>query len=214
MKHAYVYVLDTLADWELGYVMAELNSGQYFKNQGARLPIMIVGATKEPITTKGGMKIIPDTTIDAITPEMTAVLLLPGADTWHDPKHTPIIEKARALLDSNATIGAICGATSALANAGIFDTRPHTSNSLDYLKMTCPQYHGERWYKDEKAVADGNLITASSAGGLLFARHILARLEVFSEDTLAAWYHYFDTGEADYFSALMQTLPQQPAAAA
>ena len=27
----YVYVLDTLADWELGYVTAELNSGRFFR---------------------------------------------------------------------------------------------------------------------------------------------------------------------------------------
>ena len=30
MINVYNYVLDTLADWELGYVTAELNSGQYF----------------------------------------------------------------------------------------------------------------------------------------------------------------------------------------
>jgi hypothetical protein len=27
----YVYVLDTLADWELGYVISELNFGQFFQ---------------------------------------------------------------------------------------------------------------------------------------------------------------------------------------
>ena len=27
----YVYVLDTLADWELGYVISELNSGRFLK---------------------------------------------------------------------------------------------------------------------------------------------------------------------------------------
>ena len=31
MYNIYVYVLDTLADWELGYVTAELNSGRFFK---------------------------------------------------------------------------------------------------------------------------------------------------------------------------------------
>ena len=27
----YVYVLDALADWELGYVISEVNSGRFFK---------------------------------------------------------------------------------------------------------------------------------------------------------------------------------------
>jgi len=208
MKNAYVYVLDTLADWELGYVIAELNSGQYFKDQGTHIPVTIVGATTDPITTKGGMSIVPMATVKDVSPDTAAVLLLPGADTWHEPKHTPIIEKARELLDGNVAVAAICGATSALANAGIFDKRRHTSNSLDYLKMSSPRYHGEAFYQDEKAVADGNLITASSAGGLLFARYVLERLEVFSEDTIAAWYSYYDTGDANYFYTLMQTLPQ------
>jgi hypothetical protein len=59
MKYAYAYVLDTMADWELGFVIAELNSGQYFKNQGSRIPVKMVGASKRPITTKSGMTILP-----------------------------------------------------------------------------------------------------------------------------------------------------------
>lgn len=31
MFKVYIYVLDTLADWELGYVTAELNSRRFFK---------------------------------------------------------------------------------------------------------------------------------------------------------------------------------------
>ena len=31
MMTVYVYVMDTLADWELGHVTAELHSGRFFK---------------------------------------------------------------------------------------------------------------------------------------------------------------------------------------
>lgn len=31
----YVYVLDTLADWEPGYVISELNSGRFSKERAA-----------------------------------------------------------------------------------------------------------------------------------------------------------------------------------
>jgi hypothetical protein len=31
MQTIYIYVLDTLADWEIGYLTSELNSGRFFK---------------------------------------------------------------------------------------------------------------------------------------------------------------------------------------
>jgi len=105
-------------------------------------------------------------------------------------------------------VAAICGATSALAEAGMFDQRPHTSNGIEYLKMVAPHYHGDAYYKNDRAVSDGNLITASSAGPLQFARYILERLEVFSDEALEAWYNYFNTSEAKYFYSLMSALPK------
>ncbi|MGM7700640.1 DJ-1/PfpI family protein [Pseudalkalibacillus sp. Hm43] len=206
MINVYNYVLDTLADWELGYVTAELNSGQYFKKDSELVSIKTVGATKESIVTKGGMTVIPDMEVDEMILNSSSVLLLPGADTWDDPKHAPIVEKAKELLKCGGTVGAICGATTVLAEAGILDKRLHTSNSLEYLKMFCPNYDGEIYYRDEKAIVDGNLITASSGGGLLFARTIIEKLDLFSEDTLEAWYNYFDTSDAKYFYDLLQTL--------
>ncbi|MFD2923191.1 DJ-1/PfpI family protein [Halobacillus naozhouensis] len=206
MINVYNYVLDSLSDWEIGYVTAELNSGQYFKKQSDHVSVKTVGSTKDPIITKGGMTVIPDITFDEIISDSSTVLLLPGADTWTDTKHIPIIEKATELLDCGAMVAAICGATTVLAEAGVFDKRIHTSNSLEYLKMVCPSYKGESYYRDVKAVADSNLITASSAGGLLFAQTILKKLDVFSENTLEAWYNYFNTGDAKYFYALLQTL--------
>lgn len=207
-KTVYVYVQDTWSDWEPGYALAELNSGRFFKNQGKRLPVKTVGATLEAITTMGGVHISPDVTLDAVTPESSAMLILVGGDTWQDPKNQGVIAKAKHLMDANCPVAAICGATSALAEAGVFDHRPHTSNGLDYLKGVAPHYRGEAYYQDERAVADGNLITASSAGPLQFARYILQRLDVFSNEALEAWYNYFNTGESSYFFALMNALPK------
>jgi putative intracellular protease/amidase len=207
-KKVYVYVQDTWSDWEVGYAAAELNSGRFFKNKAERLLVKTVGLTKDPITTMGGVSIIPDLTLRAVTVEASAMLILAGGDTWQDPKHKPVIAKVKELLDANANVAAICGSTSALAEAGLFDHRPHTSNSIEYLKMVAPHYKGDAHYKDDRAVSDGNLITASSAGPLEFARYILQRLEVFSDGALEAWYNYFDTGDAKYFFALMSALPK------
>ena len=114
----YVYVLDTLADWELGHVISELNSGRFFKKDAPRVSLKTVSYTKEPIRTMGGLTIVPDCLIDEIIVSETSTLILPGADTWNDPKHAAIIEKANEFLSLGATVCAICGATAALANSG------------------------------------------------------------------------------------------------
>ena len=39
MFKVYIYVLDTLADWELGYVTAELNSGRFFRKDAPEVSL-------------------------------------------------------------------------------------------------------------------------------------------------------------------------------
>ena len=204
MTHVYVYVLDTLADWELGYAMAELNSGRYFRKDEPRLSLKTVSDTREPIHTMGGMTVVPDCVIGDMTIGETSMLLLPGADTWSDPRHHAIVAKASELLSIGGTVCAICGATVALANAGLLNERPHTSNGPGFLELFSPDYRGQNHYVDQPSVADGNLITASSTGALLWAKQILERTGVLEPRTLEAWYAYFHTGEPEYFCALMQ----------
>ena len=206
MFKVYIYVLDTLADWELGYVTAELNSGRFFRKDAPEVSVKTVAISKEPVKTMGGLTIVPDCSISDIEVDEKSVLLLPGANTWDDPKHGAIIKKAGEFLSAGAMVCAICGATAALANAGLLDQRPHTSNGAGYLEMVSPSYKGQKFFVDEPSVADHNLITASSTGALLWAKQILERLDVFQRNTLEEWYAYFSTGDAQHFFALMQTL--------
>ncbi|SDB81083.1 type 1 glutamine amidotransferase family protein [Shouchella lonarensis] len=203
----YVYILDTLADWETGYVTAELHSSRFFKKDAEKVSLKTVSNSNDPIKTMGGMTIVPDCQIEDIIVSETSVLILPGANTWSDPKHGAIIEKAKELLSSGGTVCAICGATVALANIGVLDNRPHTSNGAGFLEMVSPNYKGQSFYIDKPSVTDHNLITASSTGGLLWAKQIIEHLGVFQSDTLEAWYNYFSTGKPEHFFALMQTLP-------
>ena len=62
----YVYVLDTLADWELGYVTAELNSRRFFKKGAPEVSVKTVGVSKKPVKTMGGLTVIPDCIIEDI----------------------------------------------------------------------------------------------------------------------------------------------------
>ena len=207
MFKVYVYVMDTLADWELGFVISELNSGRYFRKDAPEVSLKTVSCSKEPITTMGGLKVVPDCLIDDIAVSEESVLLLPGANTWNDEKHGAIIEKAGELLSFGSTVCAICGATAALAGCGLLDKRPHTSNGQGFLEMVSPSYKGQSFYVDKPSVADGNLITASPTAALLWAKQIIERLGVFRADTLEAWYEFFRKGKPEHFYALVQTLP-------
>lgn len=203
----YVYILDTLADWELGYITSESNSGRFFKKDAPQILLKTVSDSKTPIHTMGGMTVLPDCLIEDIVVAETSVLLLPGANTWNDPKHGAIIQKASELLSAGAMVGAICGATAALANFGLLDNRPHTSNGPGFLEMVAPGYKGQSFYIDQTSVADHNLITAGSTGALLWTKQIIEHLGVLGSNTLESWHEYFSTGEPKHFFALMQTLP-------
>ncbi|MGG1634161.1 type 1 glutamine amidotransferase family protein [Paenibacillus sp. NRS-1760] len=205
-KKVYLYVFDTMADWEVGYLTAELNSGRYFKKEVAPLEVITVGVDKNPATTMGGLKILPAISIEECSLESTDVLVLPGGDTWMEAIHEPILKKASKALEGGTVVAAICGATMGLAKMGALDSRRHTSNDLDYLKMICPNYTGEKYYETEPAVTDGNLVTASGIAPLEFTMHVLQLLDVFAPKTLQAWFKLYQTHESKYFFELMDSV--------
>jgi putative intracellular protease/amidase len=207
MNHkVYLYVFDTMADWEIGYLTAELNSGRYYKKGLASSKIVTVGIEKTPVTTMGGLKILPDIKLDECSIKNTDTLILPGGDTWTEAIHEPILKIAERCLQEGILVAAICGATVGLAQTGLLDSRGHTSNDLGYLKMICPTYTGEKYYQMESAVTDGNLITASGTAPLEFSVHVLKALGVFSSTTLDAWYSLYKTNEPQYFYELMSSI--------
>ena len=72
--------------------------------------------------------------------------------------------------------------------------------------MVCSDYKGEKYYKNEPAVTDGKLITASGVAPLEFAVHVLKALDVFSPKTLDVWYKLYETHESEYFYELMDSI--------
>ncbi len=119
----YIYLPDTLADWELGHITAELQSRRFFKKDAPHLELKTVGYCREPVHTMGGLTVVPDCAAGDIATDEKSVLLLPGANTWSDPRHGAIVEKADEFLAAGAAVGAICGATAALAGAGLLSAR-------------------------------------------------------------------------------------------
>jgi putative intracellular protease/amidase len=206
MPTLYLYILDTFSDWETGHALAELHSGRYLKDPALKYDVVLCGRTLDTITTMGGLRMTPDKLIEAIRPGSADILILPGADLWLDPEQRPVLAKAAALLSGGTVVAAICGATLGLASAGLLDNRPHTSNDPEALRMFCPNYRGEKFYRGEPAVTDNNLITASGLAPVEFACHIFRKLDVMHPATLDAWHGLFTTRKPEYFYSLMASL--------
>ena len=200
----FLYVLDTLADWEISLLIAEINSGRYLKKNIEKPQIIKVGNNLNPIKTMGGIDVIPDIDVDNMNLKNGDLVVLPGADTWLNGNNQKIIDKIKGHND--IIVAAICGATTALAENGMLDNKKHTSIDKEYLKMVCKNYKGENFYEYKYAVVDGNLITATGIAPLDFAFEIIKKINVMEEITLNAWYGLYKTKEAKYFFELMKSL--------
>ena len=205
MKIVYLYVLNTMADWEVGQAIAELNSQRFFAERKDWL-VKTLSLAKEPVVTMGGIKIVPDFSADEVKTEDAVMLILPGADIWMDPTQAIVLDIAKRFLSAEIPVAAICGATIALAEAGMLDNVKHTSNGLPYLKMVCSNYKGDQHYQNELAVTDKNLITAGSTSQVEFAYHILKKLEVFESNNLEYWYGYFGKHSIEDFLKLFEAI--------
>ncbi len=195
----HLFVFDTLADWETGYAIAGINNPDAQANPG-RYQIKTVGLTTEPVTTIGGVRILPDLTLDEMKPD--AMLILPGGEAWDEGKNGEILDLAKQCLEAGTPVAAICGATAGLARAGILDYRHHTSNALEYLQAT--DYQGAALYQNQPAVTDGDVITANSTAPIDFAYHIFKKLDLYPAQVLEAWYGLFKTGDPAYFATLQK----------
>jgi putative intracellular protease/amidase len=196
---AHLALYDTLADWEVGHLLVELHTGRF---TGTRFEVVTVAETLDPITTMGGVRMLPDLALADLDPADSDLLILPGAAMWDAGGGQAFAATAARFLDAGVPVAAICGATAGLARAGLLDRRRHTSADPAYLAAT--GYAGGDRYVNERAVVDGDLVTAGPQSPVQFARATLARLGLASEPTLEAYEAVFSRGDPTAFPALMQ----------
>lgn len=185
----YLLLFEGYADWEPALAACEIRKHAGFK-------LVTVGFDPTTIRSMGGLTVIPDATLEELDPERAVMLILPGGDRWEEPQQEDS-ELARVLLDlrhRHVPLAAICGATLALARAGLLRGVRHTSNGLDYLAEHVPSYDADEYYLEEPAVRHRHIITANGAGYVEFTREVLGLLRIYQEDELEVWYDLFKKG--------------------
>lgn len=186
----HVLIFDGYADWEPAFALAEA------RRSGGH-EVLAVGLTKDPVTSMGGLLVVPHIPLGEVDPDRVRLFILPGGDMWEDETAYPRADLEallRALAEKGVPVAAICGATLALARAGLLDGRAHTSNGRDYIAQFAPDYAGAERYVDELATRDRCVVTASGLGAIEFAREIFAELEVMTPEDRAQWFRVFKTG--------------------
>jgi putative intracellular protease/amidase len=181
-------VFDGFADWEPAFALTGL------RRWGGR-SVTTAGYDLQPVTSMGGLRIVPDQTLADLSPEHTELLILPGGDAWETGYPAdmldPVLERMRA---ARVPVAAICGATIAAARAGLFRGRRHTSNGRAYLQQHAPGSGQDGTYADVLAVSDDGVISASGLGAVEFAAEIFAQLRVFGADEIRQFTEMYRQG--------------------
>jgi putative intracellular protease/amidase len=209
----HLFVFDTMADWEAAFAIAGIQNPQFQQAPG-RFRVVTVAVNREPITTAGGVRILPDATFKEISASRSGMLILPGGEQWERGGNSEAITKTREFIAACVPVAAICAATLALARAGLLDNRFHTSNAREYLVSN--RYRGGRFYREVPAISDQGVITASGVAPIEFAREIFQTLGLYGPCMLDAWFALFKYGDAAQFfelatcTSLPPTKPMRP----
>jgi putative intracellular protease/amidase len=195
----HLFIFYGMADWEAAFAIAGINNPR-FQRATARYRVATVAAGRHSIITAGGMRVQPDFDLSEIIPETSAMLILPGGEAWETGRNSEAVTKACEFMAAGVPVAAICGATQAVARAGLLDHRRHTSNAREYLAQT--GYGGDHLYCDVPAITDGNLITASGIAPVDFAREIFRTLDLYDASALDAWYDLFKHADASKYYEL------------
>lgn len=189
-KIVLLFLLSKYADWEAGYVAAELNSDK----DSNPYCIKTISVSNEPVLSIGGLRVLPDYSLESVPEEYEALILI-GGTGWRESSTEKIVPLVKITLQSGKTVAGICDASVFLAKHGFLNNVRHTSNSLKDLKTyAANEYTNTQGYIDEPAVADGNIITANGTATLEFARLVFNKLHLDSEQIVKQWYDFHKLG--------------------
>src|SRR5581483_10245755 len=187
---ACLFVFDGFADWEPASVLAELRRTFGFS-------VQVVGLTRDPVKSMGGLNILPDLPIADAQPEFTNILILPGGDAWMRGEMKEATAFIRAVAAAGRPVAAIWGATLSLAHAGLLDHHRHPSNGNGVIPKHVPQYKGHQLYQKMRAVRDGNVITANGLAPFAFAAEVFRTVAPDRGDDIATYEGLYSRGLLD-----------------
>jgi putative intracellular protease/amidase len=160
---------ENFADWELGPLAAAARG---------YCDIEVVTAAPEgrPVTSMGGLRVMPDMAIDEIALSEIDALIVIGGSVWDVPEAPNLSALLNDAHRQGKLIGAICGGTRPLAASSLLDSIPHTSNDSSYL-ADVEGYNGQSHFVASAATLKcGRIVTASGIAPISFMRTVITAL--------------------------------------
>lgn len=176
MSKILCFYYDQFADFEITLACHK------FRQVGQR-EIVGVAYRREVVQSESGLRFMPDATVqEALALADVEALLIPGG-----PIQSPeagILELIQAGHAKGWTIAAICNGPHYLARAGLLDTHAYTT--------TCTPESARRAgiadpfpranYREERVVADRQLITAKGRAFVDFSMSLFERLGIYTDE--------------------------------
>lgn len=180
-------LLDQFADFEYGPIASVINRSNSFR-------VQTVSITKQPITSIGGLTVIPDLDVQEVLDKEVSGIVLIGGDSWRNTNLDALIQLIDYALDKHVVIASICDACTLLARMGVLNDICHTANQVSDLIKISDNYKGQSNYLNQQVVTSGNIITANGTASYEFAKAILSALNVMSQVEIDNWYDCFTLG--------------------
>ena len=76
-KGVYLLVVDGYADWEPAHAVAELRRHGHYR-------VETVGLTPAPVTSMGGISVLPSKAVADVDSSDVAAFIVPGGDRWQE----------------------------------------------------------------------------------------------------------------------------------
>src|SRR5215467_12843401 len=93
-------VFDGLADWEPAHALCEIR-------RSGKFDVLTAGFSPNEVVTMGGLRVTPDTTLDAVLWSHVSLFILPGGDMWEQGERPELKKLLPALAGKNIPVAAI-----------------------------------------------------------------------------------------------------------
>jgi transcriptional regulator GlxA family with amidase domain len=169
---ANVEVLDFCGPYEV-FVTTRLDEARRLETESP-YRVSLLAATADPVTTSGGMGVLPTHALADAPPQ--DILVVPGG--WGVRAlldDAPMLEWLRDQAGRVQTLASVCTGSLLLAAAGLLDGREATTHwrSLPFMKERFPQV---RVHENLHVVEDGDIISSAGiSAGIDLALKLVAR---------------------------------------